>query len=132
MPRTTAHLAAARRAERTRLIEAGELIPNAAFRDRVLFLQAHDPEFSLTLVCLRLADHGYPNFLKAPTGTKRFSRRGMGDTSHLERLLGMRDPAPSRHNGRRYENGRRTEYLSYDFAVALCRALDMDPVDVGV
>lgn len=120
------------RVEKTaRLVEAGDLVPNKVFRERVEFLQAHDPHFALTTVCLRLADLGYPKFLKRPSGTSK-GRSWMGDTSHLERLLGMRDPAPTFRNGRRYTAPHRTEFIRYEFAAALCRALDMWPTDCGV
>ena len=116
---------------RQQQIASGDLVPNKVFRDRVEFLQAHDPDFSLVIVCLRLSELGFPNYAKKPSGTTR-TRKFTGDTSHLQRQLGMRAPAPTYKNGRRYEPPRWTSHVSYEFAVALCRALGMDPVDAGV
>jgi hypothetical protein len=134
MPRPPIEVAQAGR-ERwvQRRIDTGELVPNAPFRERVEFLEAHDPDFTLAQVCLRLADHGYPRFIKEQRPSARHkTTRLTGDTSHLQRLLGMRDQSPCRKNGKRYEAPRRTTHIEYDMAVALCRALDMYPTDCGV
>lgn len=112
-----------------RLVADGSMVPNAPFRARVEFLLAHDPEFTLGYVCARLADEGFPKFIK--TANKQ-ARRHSPDTSHLQRLLGMRDMAATNRNGRRYVPPNRTEFISYEFAVALTRALGLDPVDMGV
>jgi hypothetical protein len=116
-----------------RRIEAGELVPNAPFRERIEFLEAHDPEFTLAGVCFRLADNGYPRFLKEQRVTRRHkTSRVTGDTSHLQRLLGMRDQSSCTKNGKHYDPPRRTTHIERDMAVALCWALDMYPVDCGV
>jgi hypothetical protein len=50
---------------------------------------------------------------------------GRADTSRLNRILGLK---PHRANG-----GYRTStHTTYGTAERLCRALDLDPVDVGV
>src|SRR4029077_4306847 len=114
-------------------IERGDLVPNAPFRERIEFLAAHDPEFTLSQLALRLADRGYPKFAKSQRATSRHkTARITGDTSHLQRLLGMRDQSPCNKNGKRYEAPRRTTHIEYEMAVALCRALDMYPTDCGV
>ena len=116
-----------------RRIEAGELVSNAPFRERIEFLQAHDPEFSQSHLCLKLADNGYPKFAKPQRPTSRHRKgRITGDTSHLQRLLGMRDQSSCLKNGKRYQPPKRTEWIEYDMAVALCRALEMWPCDCGV
>jgi hypothetical protein len=139
MPRPSIEVARAGR-ERwvKRRIEAGELVPNAPFRERIEFLLAHDPEFTLNIVCQRLVDHGYPRFVKPQRPTKRHKTLRMtGDTSHLQRLLGMRDQASCTKvtktgETRRYNAPTRTTHIEYEVAVALCRALDMYPTDCGV
>lgn len=53
------------------------------------------------------------------------SRRGQPQTSRVARALGLMpdsDVAPGHHRAR----------IKYETAVTLCRALDLDPVDVGV
>lgn len=119
-----------RTAFRQRAIETGDLVSNAPLRARCEWLMDHDPEFSLVLVCFRLADLGYPKFLKVPSGSS--GGRMSGDTTHLLRVLGMRDLAPSLKHGRRYVSPNRTQWVPYELAVALTRALHMDPVDAGV
>jgi hypothetical protein len=138
MPRPSIEVARAGR-ERwvKRRIEAGELVPNAPFRERIEFLAAHDPEFSLSQLALQLADLGYPKFAKLQRPSHRHkNERITGDTSHLQRLLGMRDQSPctkpTKAGPKRYDNRRRTTHIEYDLAVALCRALDLWPCDCGV
>jgi hypothetical protein len=123
---------AGRLAKRQQAIERGELVSNAPLRARCEWLMDHDPEFSLVLACFRLADLGYPKFLKKPSGTKSCGTAMSGDTSHLLRVLGMRDLAPTTKGGRRYVAPGRTQWIPYELAVALARALHMDPVDAGV
>jgi len=115
-----------------RLVAAGELVSNQPFRERVEFLQAHDPDFALNTLCARLADDGFPSFMKRTPGRSPGSVRWCGDTSHLSRLLGMRDQAASSHAGKRYVTPNRTRFLEYELACAICRALDMWPTDCGV
>jgi len=121
-----------------RRIESGELVPNLPFRERIEFLEAHDPEFTLTNVCFRLADHGYPGFVKQQKATPRHKTpRLTGDTSHLQRLLGMRDQSSCTKftkagEARHYDKPRRTTHIERDMAEALCWALDMYPVDCGI
>jgi len=124
---------AGRNASRQRLIDAGELVSNAPFRERVEFLMAHDPEFSLNMVCERLCDQGL-QFEQRRAGRTR--NKFQGDTTHLLRLLGMRDQTTStkktKKGPRRYTPPARTQFIAYDVAVALCRALEMWPCDCGV
>jgi len=119
---------AGRDRSRQRLIETGELVSNAPFRERVEFLMAHDPQFSLNAVCERLCDQG----LKFQQYRSSARNRFCGDTTHLLRLLGMRDQTTSVKKGQRYVMTNRTTHVPYDTAVALCRALDMYPTDCGV
>lgn len=115
---------------RLKLIESGDLVSNAPLRERCEWLMQHDPEFSLVQVCLRMADQGYPKFAKQPSRGR--TGKVTGDTTHVLRLLGMRDRAPSFKRGKRYGSPYRSTHVPYDVAVALCRALEMDPVDAGV
>ena len=139
MPRPSIEVARrGREAWIQRRIDAGDLVPNLPFRERIEFLEAHDPEFTLNQVCFKLADHGYPRFLKDQRPTKRHKTlRRVGDTSHLQRLLGMRDQSSCTKvtkagEARHYNKPRRTTHIEYEMAVALCRALDMYPCDCGV
>jgi hypothetical protein len=116
---------------RERLIEQGELISNAPLRARCEWLLQHDPEFSIAGACVRMVDQGYPSFIKR-CSTGPVGSGGCPDTSHFLRLLGMKDQAPSLKRGVRYAPATRTEWVSYDVAVAVARALDMWPVDAGV
>jgi hypothetical protein len=115
---------------RERLIEQGEMVSNAPLRARCQWLLEHDPEFSIAGACVRMVDQGYPSFIKRSTGPR--GERLVPDTSHFLRLLGMKDQAPSSKRGVRYAPATRTEWVSYDMAVAVARALHMWPVDAGV
>jgi hypothetical protein len=117
-------------ATREQLIEQGEMVSNAPLRARCEWLLEHDPEFSIAGACVRMVDQGYPSFIKRSTSSR--GERWVADTSHFQRLLGMKDQAPSSKRGVRYSPTTRTEWVSYDVAVALARALDMWPVDAGV
>ena len=55
-----------------------------------------------------------------------------GDTTTLERALGMRPQAASSKRGKRYGGGEFRTHVPYELAVRLCRAMDADPVDMGV
>jgi hypothetical protein len=138
MPPSIEVARAGREAWVRRRIESGELVPNAPFRERIEFLAAYDPEFSLSQLALQLADRGYPKFAKLQRPSHRHrNERITGDTSHLQRLLGMRDQASCTKvtktgETRRYNAPTRTTHIEYEVAVALCRALDMYPTDCGV
>jgi len=139
MPRPSIEVARrGREAWIQRRIDAGELVPNLPFRERIEFLEAHDPGFTLNQVCFKLADHGYPRFLKDQRPTLRHKTpRKVGDTSHLQRLLGMRDQSSCTKvtkagEARHYDKPTRTKYIERDMAEALCWALDMYPVDCGI
>lgn len=114
---------------RERLIEQGELVSNAPLRARCEWLLQYDPEFSIAGACVRMVDQGYPKFIKR-SGAR--GERWVPDTSHFQRILGMRDRPSSLHHGRSYPSRSRTEWIPYDLAVAVARALYMDPVDAGV
>jgi hypothetical protein len=117
----------ARRRQRLELIEQGELVSNAPLRARFEWLSEHDPEFTCRVVCERLVDLGFPSFMRRKPGAA-----ASPDTTHLLRVLGLRDLAPTLRGGRRYEPVERTSHIPYDLAVAVARALDMWPVDAGV
>jgi hypothetical protein len=118
-------------AARKQAIETGDLVSNAPLRARCEWLLEHDPEFTLSLACFRMADAGFGTFEKKRGHGVR-PERSVPDTTHLRRLLGMADLAPTNKNGRRYVSPKRTEWIPYDTAVAITRALGMDPVDAGV
>lgn len=130
-PQLFEYARAGREKSRARQIACGDLVSNAPFRERVEFLMAHDPDFSLMIVCERMANLGFPSFTKrypSRTGKRQYKH----DTTHLLRLLGMRDQTTKTVKGRRYPTPPRTSYVAYDLAVALCRALELDPVDCDV
>lgn len=54
------------------------------------------------------------------------SGTGMGDSTRVLRALGLRPDGRNRPT--RLRNG----YMDYELGVKLCRALDADPVDLGV
>lgn len=56
------------------------------------------------------------------------SGTGMGDSTRVLRALGLRPDSAHGYKSFRPRHG----YLSYDLGVRLARALDVDPVDVGV
>ena len=113
-----------RRRDRAHLIETGDLVPNALLRDRFLHLQARDPEFTIEAVCDRLVDQGFTTYARARVDNRRRVpvMQVRPDTSRLRRNLGLR---PQQH-------GAITTHIPYDLAVGLCRALDLDPVDVDL
>jgi hypothetical protein len=52
----------------------------------------------------------------------------VGDSSRVGRVLGLRRETPSTRNG----GGAYRKYVRYSTAEALCRALDLDPLDVDL
>jgi len=109
-----------------RRIESGELVSNAPFRERYLWLLENDEDFSPTECCKRLASFGFPSYMR-----KRKKHPG-ADTSRLQRNLGLRPQSPTSRGRRAGERGFYSQHIRYEFAVALCRAMEMDPVDCGV
>lgn len=118
--------AEAHRRKRLELIEAGELVPNAPLRERLLWLLDHDPDFSREACCRQLADLGFPAFVSPDR------RSGHSDSSRLARTLGIKRQNPTLSQRRHGLPGSITTHIEYDLAVALCRALGMDPYEAGV
>ena len=113
-----------RRRDRARLIETGDLVPNALLRERFLYLQAHDPDFTIEAVCDRLIDQGFTTYMRPRVDPRKRNPvpRPYPDTSRLRRNLGLR---PQQH-------GAITTHIPYALAVGLCRALELDPVDADL
>jgi hypothetical protein len=55
------------------------------------------------------------------------SRNGYGDSTRVQRALGVMPESNGRSRQPRFR-----EHMRYDMAAKLCRALGMDPVDVGI
>lgn len=110
-----ARAAEGRRLRKERRIKDGEIVPNRPLRARYEAVQLR-PGYSLSEIAERA---GFVN----PSG--RF------DTTHLRRQMGMERMAPTRKKGVLYE-GSFTDYIPYDTAVKICRALDMLPVEAGL
>jgi hypothetical protein len=59
------------------------------------------------------------------------SKKGQIDTTYLKRQLGVIKAPPSQKKGVKYP-GSMMEYISYENAVRICRAMDMYPVEAGL
>lgn len=68
-------------------------------------------------------------WVNGPNANNRSRRPGSGDASRLERALGMRSEYKT-IRGREYRSLKR--YVTYDVAVRLCRALELDYHTIGV
>src|SRR3954447_22863462 len=100
---------------RQQRLAAGEIVPNAVYRERVLWLLEYDLQPDMVTICERLVTAGFPMF-----GTDK--RRGRVDTSVLWRTLGMRRCAPTVKAGKRYP-GRMIEFVPRELGDALYAAL---------
>lgn len=103
---------------RQRRIEAGELVSNEPYRERLQWLLEFDLPPGMVTVCERLATQGFTEFGR--------------DTSYLQRRLGMRRHVSGHHgpNGKTYDMT--TEWISRELGQALYVALEMDPLwDAG-
>jgi hypothetical protein len=98
------------------VIATGDRVPNAPLREAFLA-----SGLSAKVVAERLG------WMRRPTPATR--RRGhLADDTRVRSALGLKRSAPSRHG--RVPTVRQT--LDYDVALQIARALDLDPVDVGL
>jgi hypothetical protein len=118
-----------RRSGRKRLVEAGDLVSNRPLRERCEWLMANSDSFSLSAVCFRIEELGIPGYVK--DASRWSGARRTGDTTRLQRALGMKPHPAGKKSGREYEPTVR-EFVPYELAVALADALGLDPVDAGV
>ena len=107
----------ARAERRQRRLEACEIVPNAPLRKRFLELNRTEG-LSLHDVCMQVG------FVKHPK-----NRPPVGDTSYLQRLLGLRADTRGPRD-RSVPTPRET--IKYELAVRLAEVLEMDPHEAGV
>lgn len=90
-----------------------ELVPNEPFRKRFIRLQEVE-DLSLAEVAVRIGWINPPN---------KKNPEGVADTTRVARLLGLKGQG---------KNGEARQRISHENAEKLCRALHLDPFEVGI
>jgi len=103
--------------------ETLDRVPNTALRERYKVLYETEEHLNRR-ICRWMVDAGYKNYERAKITPKR-DRGVLPDATLLKRKLGVMG---WKSKGKMYYSST----LSYEEAVELCRALDMDPHEAGV